>query len=312
MIDGDARSSSAGSSSAGTPDRSSAERGSLWRRIRRRCIGGAVALLILALVVYLDGGDRRPWCAISLATVLGLLSAFELGRMFSRRSPAFPTAWLVVCTAAVVGLKIAAYAGEGEPLWWTLAAFVAVAMVFLVREVARGDAETGVDVAATAILSMSCILLFSFVLDILLGLPAPSGIRACIYVILVSKSNDIGGYLIGNAVGGPKLAPKVSPGKTRSGSVGGLLLGVVVAFALAHWAGFQPGVWWTLAFAISVGMANQLGDLSESLIKRACGVKDSGGYLPTFGGALDMIDSLVFAAPVGYWFGVVQGGFAPV
>jgi len=266
-------------------------------------------------VLFADARLDRPWFAISLAATLGLLSAFELGRMFSNsrrfrdRAGSFPSGWILVGAAALFAVKITSYLHGRDPVGPALGVFVAFAALFLIREVIRGDQETGVEAAAAATLSLSCLLLFSFVFDLLLAVPAPAGVRACLYVILVSKSNDIGGYLVGNAIGGPKLAPKVSPGKTRSGSIGGLVLGILVAFLLADWAGFGPGHGWTFALAVGVGMANQLGDLSESLIKRACGVKDSGGYLPTFGGALDMIDSLVFAAPVGYWFGVTQGGF---
>lgn len=287
-------------------------RRSLWARVRRRSAGGAVVLGLLAVVLAVDRTLERPWVAVGVAVLLGMASAFELGRMFRARGAAFPGGLLFALAAALFAAKIDAYVRGGDGLARTLGIACAAFMVFQIREVLRGDVEGGVDLAGRATLAFGCITLYSLLVDLLLALPAPAGIEACLFVVLVSKSNDIGGYLVGSAVGGPKLAPRVSPGKTRAGSVGGLALGVLVAFLLAPWVGVRGGALWVGGFAVAIGLANQLGDLSESLLKRYCGVKDSGGYVPTFGGALDMIDSLVFAAPVGYWFGVVRGEFVPV
>jgi phosphatidate cytidylyltransferase len=105
----------------------------------------------------------------------------------------------------------------------------------------------------------------------------------------------------GRAIGGPKLAPTVSPGKTRSGSVAGVLGGLIVA-PLFAWlvfprVGLGIPLWQLLAIAAALGVIGQAGDLAESLFKREAGVKDSSHLIPGHGGVLDRLDSLYFVVP---------------
>ncbi len=116
------------------------------------------------------------------------------------------------------------------------------------------------------------------------------GFDLLIWVFLVVWATDIGAYFAGRAIGGPKLAPSISPNKTIAGLVGGVASAAVLAGA---WVSFVdlPGVllWLAAPFAI----AAQLGDLFESGLKRRAGVKDSGTWLPGHGGLLDRLDGLV-------------------
>ena len=120
------------------------------------------------------------------------------------------------------------------------------------------------------------------------------GLVAMLFVFAVVWATDILAYFVGRAVGGPKLAPKISPGKTWSGAIGGTVSGVVAgsAVALIHFP--QTGLWIAgIAFLLSV--ASQIGDLFESFIKRRFGVKDSSRLIPGHGGVMDRVDGLVFA-----------------
>ncbi len=103
-------------------------------------------------------------------------------------------------------------------------------------------------------------------------------------------------------MGGPKLAPTVSPGKTRSGSlagvVGGLVMAPVFAAAVFPRVGLDIPLWQLLAIAAVLGVIGQAGDLAESLFKREAGVKDSSHLIPGHGGVLDRLDSLYFVVPV--------------
>jgi phosphatidate cytidylyltransferase len=117
-----------------------------------------------------------------------------------------------------------------------------------------------------------------------------SGFDLLIWVFLVVWSTDIGAYFAGRAIGGPKLAPSISPNKTVAGLVGGVGSAILLA---GPWASFvklpSPLLWLAAPFAV----AAQIGDLFESGLKRRAGVKDSGTWLPGHGGLLDRLDGLV-------------------
>jgi len=124
------------------------------------------------------------------------------------------------------------------------------------------------------------------------------GAPTTIWFILVIWSVDIGGYLVGCNVKGPKLAPKISPNKTWSGLLGGMVFAAAVSVAYSHWLGSREAY---LAFALLgmiIAVVEQIGDLAESLIKRYLGLKDSSNLIPGHGGIFDRIDGLIFAAPL--------------
>jgi len=127
------------------------------------------------------------------------------------------------------------------------------------------------------------------------------------YLLAVTKMTDTGGFFIGKQFGKQKLAPYISPKKTWEGALGGLLLAICVSVALKSIACLFDGLAFTLTFWESlwlgalIGVGAQFGDLAESLLKRDGGVKDS-SHLPGLGGMLDIVDSLVFTAPLVYIF----------
>ena len=117
-----------------------------------------------------------------------------------------------------------------------------------------------------------------------------TGFDLLMWVFLVVWSTDIGAYFAGRAIGGPKLAPSVSPNKTIAGLVGGVISAAVVAGAWAVFTNLPPILLW---LAPPFAVAAQMGDLFESGLKRKAGVKDSGTWLPGHGGLLDRLDGLV-------------------
>jgi phosphatidate cytidylyltransferase len=137
----------------------------------------------------------------------------------------------------------------------------------------------------------------------------PDGVLGLWYLALPALgiiASDVGAYVIGSLFGKNKLAPLISPNKTLEGAFGGLALAIVMVsattYALELWTGLQVNLYDSIFFAILVASAAQLGDLFESLIKRWAGVKDAGFFMPGHGGALDRIDSALFAVPVTYYF----------
>ena len=130
-----------------------------------------------------------------------------------------------------------------------------------------------------------------------------AGAASLLFVVLTVWASDSMAYLVGRALGGAKLAPRISPGKTWSGAAGGLLGAMVAGAIVASLAPHDPSGWLErmgrgLLFGALLGFSAQAGDLAESAFKRHCGVKDSGRLIPGHGGLLDRLDGLMAAAPL--------------
>ena len=124
-----------------------------------------------------------------------------------------------------------------------------------------------------------------------------------LYFIVVSKMSDTGAYCVGSLIGKHKMIPRVSPGKTWEGFAGGIAFSILsswafFSFANSHFAGMTFE--WAIALGAVLGAGSVLGDLIESLMKREADVKDSGSFFPGIGGILDLLDSLLFNAPIMY------------
>jgi phosphatidate cytidylyltransferase len=127
-----------------------------------------------------------------------------------------------------------------------------------------------------------------------------------LYLIVVTKFSDMGAYLTGSAIGKHPLVPHISPKKTWEGFFGALAFSVLGSYGML-W--LMPNKLWLIntwhtgtILGLLLGFAAIIGDLAESIIKRSCGVKDSGTMLPGIGGALDLIDSLLFTAPLLFFY----------
>ena len=120
-------------------------------------------------------------------------------------------------------------------------------------------------------------------------------------VALIVKCCDIGAYFTGRAIGRHKLIPWLSPGKTVEGLIGGILASMIAAIILNAALGSPLDWWWVLIMGGILAVVGQAGDLTMSLFKRGAGLKDSSTLLPGLGGVMDVIDSLLLAAPVAWW-----------
>ncbi|MBI3321009.1 MAG: phosphatidate cytidylyltransferase [Candidatus Omnitrophica bacterium] len=121
-----------------------------------------------------------------------------------------------------------------------------------------------------------------------------------LFLILVTKMGDVGAYVVGNLIGRHTLIPRISPRKTVEGFLGAVLISGITAVAAGPMLGRPLTIWWSALLGLFLGICGQLGDLAESLLKRDCQVKDAGSLMPGLGGVLDVIDSLLFTAPLFY------------
>ena len=122
------------------------------------------------------------------------------------------------------------------------------------------------------------------------------------FFFLVLMGSDTGAYYTGRAIGKHKLAPNISPGKTWEGVAGGMLAALALATVAHFWFFRELPLKWTLPLAAVMMILGVLGDLAESALKRSAGAKDAAKILPGHGGVLDRLDSLLFNAPLIYYF----------
>ena len=135
------------------------------------------------------------------------------------------------------------------------------------------------------------------------------GIIAIVFIFAVVWGTDIMAYFTGRAIGGPKLAPRISPGKTWSGAIGGTVSAVILG-ALVVWFAAEPLTVGLVAFTIFLSVGSQIGDLFESFIKRRFGVKDSSRLIPGHGGVMDRVDGLVVACFIAFFGALVLSAAA--
>jgi phosphatidate cytidylyltransferase len=271
-----------------------------------RRVGFAAVAIPLALLLVWYGGLPLTLLLAAVAA-LGARELFDL----AERGQVRPVRGLGVASAALVApivyatlvvpeIRAAAagawpYAGA---LWlvgtltWTLAA--------------RAPTERPLEAAAVTVLGVLYTAgLPAFLLAVRHGAferRSWAGAWLVFFPLVVTWVVDTAAMFGGRSIGGAKLAPTVSPGKTRSGSVAGVVGGLVVAplFGLLIFprVGLAIPLWQLLALAAVLGVVGQIGDLAESLFKREAGVKDSSHLIPGHGGVLDRLDSLYFVVPV--------------
>lgn len=261
-----------------------AARAKRWGDLRKRALSAMVLGPAAVACIWLGAEAFAGMMALAVA-----LLAWEWVHMCGRRVRVLPGMAVPLAVLAAGGLAV------GDHVRWALAA---LALGFLIAWwFARAMAETLTQPALRLALGVLYIGLAGIAL-IELRHDTEAGRYNVLFLFLVVWASDIGAYMAGRAIGGPKLWPAVSPNKTWSGAAGGLLAAILVALGAA--VVFTPGasVIAVVAVASLLGVASQAGDLLESAIKRHFDVKDSSRLIPGHGGLLDRLDGVLAAAPV--------------
>jgi len=177
--------------------------------------------------------------------------------------------------------------------------FIILTLLFLITMLFKRRDHSGVvvDISTTIFGILYVSWFFSFLIKIRYF---HEGIGLFTSLLVITKLGDIGAYLVGSRFGNTPLVPRISPKKSLEGALGGLFFSVLGALCCRPLLNFEyPHL---VIIGLVLGFLGQLGDMAESLIKRDCHIKDSGGILPGMGGVLDVMDSLLFTAPVFYFY----------
>jgi len=244
----------------------------------------ALVMIPCALFALYSGG--LLWAAL-IALCLGGMSAEGAGMVFPKEAS---TGFKTLFMAATLGAF--ALSTWHSPQLASAAVLVGGLLIFLAGTVFFGRAVKWAGFGL-AYLSLAAIALYW-----LRAQAGQTGLILVFFLLIVVWATDIGAYLIGRKIGGAKIFPTISPNKTWSGSIGGVICAALCAACVSTF--FMPNAPLLLVCALAVGLSitAQAGDAFESAVKRIFKVKDSGTLIPGHGGVLDRLDALLLAAPV--------------
>src|SRR6266705_2873243 len=270
-----------------------------------------IALWSVALVIAFSGYELAFY---ALICVFGLIALWEFYGMLDYRSlPNFKVTGMICGTVMLVGsFYYFAKIGPAQSYDFETAVLLFFLLTVFARQMfARLRHDEPLQTMAYTLFGLLYVLwLFNFITKIVYVMPrsssgAVTGQFYVLYLIAVTKFSDMGAYLTGSAIGNNLIVPQISPKKTWEGFGGALVFSLLSSLALYK---LMPGHLPVLTTAhatvlgLLLGFAAVIGDLAESIIKRSTGVKNSGNMLPGIGGALDLVDSLLFTAPLLFFY----------
>jgi len=255
--------------------------------------GAALIPVLLVIVWYLP-----PMAFVALAAAAAAVGQHELSLMARARGhrPLTVTG-VVLGTLLILNIERPLFPLLGGVFFWVT---LSVLAVLTVRLFARRPVEGALeDVSFTLLGVLYVSLLFGFQVAIHAGAP---GKRWLVFLYLVIWAADSGAYYAGSAFGRRRLYEKISPKKSVEGLIGGTIASMIAALLCSFWLVKGMGAAEAVVLGGALALVGTVGDLAESLLKRSAGVKDSGTLIPGHGGVLDRMDSMLFAAPVLYYY----------
>ena len=242
------------------------------------------------------------WLFVLLAAasmVLALWEFYLLGKKLQLQPDPVPG---FVAGAALITISL-----QNEPLLnyvLILLVIIVFVIVTLIRAMLRG-APFDKMLASTSVTVLGVLyvaLLGTHLVLLRTGFTPVLSAHLLSFFFLVLMGGDAGAYYVGRAIGKNKLAPSISPGKTWEGAIGGVAASLAMATLAHYWFFRELPLKWTLPLAFTMAIVGILGDLVESAMKRSASAKDAANILPGHGGLLDRLDSLLFNAPLIYYF----------
>jgi phosphatidate cytidylyltransferase len=258
----------------------------------KRWLTSLAFIPVLIILLFWSGPHLLPF----FAALVCILSLREYYRIVWPDSLQSPLTWSITLTGYIMG-PVMVLCAHFLPLPWLLFSFSAALILagWVCMQHFRADA------GITSILAMHALAMIYIPLSLagyMLLFHTDLGGRWIFLILFVVSIGDAGAYYVGSHLGRRKLCPRVSPGKTVEGSMGGLVANIVAGMAVSIFLLPTLVSIKGVIFFIALGVAGQLGDLFESMLKRSAGVKDSGHLLPGHGGLLDRVDAMLFAGPV--------------
>lgn len=255
----------------------------------KRIISAIVLISIITGVIFVD------WLCALVVTIFIIGGLYEYFLMLEKKGINIYK-YFGIGMGTIIPLSIM-FRFEPTRNWELLFIVLALFFLILMQFKRRDNHGVIVDISTTLFGILYVSWFFSFLIKIRY---LPDGLGYLALLLLITKLGDIGAFLVGSKWGKHPLLPRISPKKTIEGAIGGLVFSILGALASKTFLPFDYGQ--LLIIAIGLAILGQLGDLSESLLKRDCQVKDSGNIFPGMGGVLDEIDSLLFSAPVFYFY----------
>ncbi|HEY6118731.1 MAG TPA: phosphatidate cytidylyltransferase [Pyrinomonadaceae bacterium] len=238
----------------------------------------------------------------AVAMVLGLYEFYVLARQREIK-PNIAAGYL----AGGALFTVFCFNEPGKPLDFLMVQFILLALLIgtlIAATVSGPPFERMIANVGTTILGvLYVVLLGSHLVGVRTGFESRLSTHLLSFFFLVVMSADTAAYYTGRAFGKHKLAPNISPGKTWEGVIGALIVGPAVAVLCHYWFFPELPLKWALPLSVVMTIVGILGDLTESALKRGAGAKDAANILPGHGGLLDRLDSLLFNAPLIYYFG---------
>lgn len=269
-----------------------------------RAVLAPTMLLIIGGIYWLDlaggfglreAGIKEGALSAALLGLLGVGGAWEFGRLL--RLGGFEIGRRTLVVASLLLLGSAFWFGWHQldhELYPLVVGTLLLLFPLALRSLGRDNMQKGLERQGATLLGF---VMVAWPMYLAMG-TCFRCLPSVLYVVLICKGGDIGGYCFGRLFGRHKLIPHISPGKTVEGGLGSLVTSVAIAWLLAEplLAGrVQLPVWAALLTGVLLNFTTQTGDLIESLLKRRCGQKDSSNLLPAHGGILDLVDSLLFS-----------------